>query len=663
MNKDFEKIEIGKSDTIVEIKREELLRVLGTKELFATGYGDVGSSIFYALGVVVYFALGATPICLLLAGLFFLFTVFSYRELSTTFMISGGGQIFARRAFGDFVSFIAGWSLLADYILTVTISAYSAVSYMSAFYMPFKTNEVIHIFYTILIIAILMLINIVGIKKSAVFNMLLLLIGLIVKSVMVILGFILFFNISNFLNLFSIGSVSQIYKPRFGDFIHGVTVAIVAFTGIESISQLGGEAKDAKSMAKATLIVAVIVIFFSFFISFLAVSAVSPLELKEKWHEDAVYGFVLTLCNKIKSFNLPYFLDYYIDSFAYYFPFAVSILAILILIVASNAGVIGGSRLMYSMSHSLQIPHQFRKLHSHFKTPYISILTVAIISCIIMVFSKRLEILADLYIVGAVLSFLLTHASLITLRFKERYVSRPYKSPLNLKVAGYELPLTAIVGFVVTLSVLISIYITRPYGRIFGILWPLIGIPLYVLFRKTAHAPLISAPTIEEIKFPEYKEPKIKSILMCVKGVEDNEMIVTGCKLAKSFGANLDALYVVELPETLEVDEFESLYFKELPYLEEIMRRIKAIGAEYDILIKTLVYKSRNYVTVVKNIASSYDLILVGNTYRKDSGVSKTIDLLLKSVNVPIIVFSYKLHPSKHSTILPFKIIKEMFKG
>ncbi|MFN7182258.1 MAG: amino acid permease [Planctomycetota bacterium] len=662
MKKEYEKIEIGKSETIVEIKREELLRVLNAKELFATGFGDVGSSIFYALGVVVYYALGATPICLLLASIFFLFVVFSYRELSTTYMISGGAQLFARKAFGDFVSFLAGWALFADYILTVTISAYTAVSYMGAFYSPFKTSETYHIFYTLLLITLLILINIIGIKKSSIFNVILVGASLLVKGILVILGLLLFFNINYLLNLFSIGSISQIYLPSLKDFVYGLTLAMVAFTGIEAISQLGGEARDAKAMGKAILMVAVVAILSSFILSFLAVSAVSPFELKEKWHEDAVYGFVLTLCSKLKSIKMPYFLHNYLSIFADYFPFAVSGLAIVVLTAAANAGVIGGSRLLYSMSHSLQIPHQFRTIHPYFRTPYLSLITIGIISGIIMVFSKRLEILADLYIFGAVLSFLITHLSLISLRFKERYISRPYKTPFNLPLFGYEIPLTAIAGVILTLVALASIYFTRPYGRIFGILWPVIGIPLYVFFRKRAHAPIVSAPEIEEIKFPDYKIPEVKNILMCVKGIEDTEMIIAGCKLARGFGANLEALYVVEIPETLEIEEVENFYFRELPYLKEMMRRIKAIGAEHDLLIKIAVYKSRSYCYVVKDIAQSYDLILLGNTYSKKSGVSTSVDYLLKNITVPIMIFSSKLPPSKRSTILPPQTIKKMFK-
>lgn len=660
--KDFEKIEIGKEQTIVEIKREELLKVLGTKELFATGYGDVGSSIFYALGISTMYALGAAPLCLLISGFVFSLIVFGYRELATTYPQAGGAQLFARRALGDLASFLTGWALLADYILTIVISAYTAVSYMGAFYQPFKTDMLTHIVYTILIIVLLALINFIGVKKSGVLNLSLAVMGLAVKAALVILGILLFFKIETLINLFTIGSVGKEYMPTLNNFIHGLTVSMVAYTGIEAVSQLAGEAKNEKSIAKAMVAVMIVVIFLSFSISFLANSALTPFEIKEKWYEDAVFGFALAICNQLKSIETLPFLQPYIKLFAAYFPYMISGLAIVVLIIASNAGVIGGSRLLYSMSQSLQLPHTFRKLHPRYKTPYLSILLISILSCVVLLFSRRLEILGDLYIFGAMLAFFLTQLSLIVLRFKEKNIYRPYKAPLNIKLGSVEFPISPFIGAMCIGCVLTMIMLERPYGRVFGILWAIGGIILYVTFRKRAHAPIVKAPIIEEIKYPEYTEPQIKNILMCVKGTEDYEMVSAACKLAKSFGANLDALYVIELPETVEIDEFENLYFKELPYVQEMMRRIKAIGTENDILVNTFVYKSRNYASVVTNIAKQYDLIIVGNTYRKESSISKTVSYLVKNLDVPVFVYSYKHDAKNYKTLLPIETLKKVFK-
>jgi APA family basic amino acid/polyamine antiporter len=348
--------------------------------------------------------------------------------------------------------------------------------------------------------------------------------------------------------------------------------------------------------------------------------------------------------------------------FATYFPYAISALATFILIVATNAGIIGGSRLMYSMSYSMQIPHHFRKLSRRFKTPYISIFTVSFLSTIILVFSKHLEVLADLYIFGSVVSFLLTHLSLIALRVKDRGIARPYKAPLNISIGKYEIPLSAILGVIFTSAVLVSIYALRESGRIFGIVWPLIGIPFYVYFRKKAHAPIFSAPHIEEVKFPEFQQPQIKTMLVCVKGIENSTMLFTACKLAKSFGAKMDVLYVVEVPQAIPVDEDEHFLFVEKPYIDELNRRVKAIGTENDMMINTLVYRSRSYDEVVKTLAPSYDLIVIGNTFKQESAFSKTVEMLIKTLNVPVLIYSYKIEPAKNISVVPLDIIRKVFK-
>ena len=124
---DFSKPE-GSRVTVLD--RGNLHRVLGTPQLFSIGFGDVGSSIYYALGVTTLYALGAVPLALALAGIVFFCTVLTYTELSTAMPESGGSCSFARHAFNDLVSFIAGWALLLDYIVTIAISAYSIGPYL-----------------------------------------------------------------------------------------------------------------------------------------------------------------------------------------------------------------------------------------------------------------------------------------------------------------------------------------------------------------------------------------------------------------------------------------------------------------------------------------------------------------------------------------------------
>ena len=117
--------------TVARFQESVLRRVVGIGALYSTGYGDVGSSIYYALGITTVYAQGASFLAILVAGLFFVATVLSYAELSSAIPEAGGSSLFAQRAFGDGWAFFAGWALLLDYILTLAISAFSVGTYLS----------------------------------------------------------------------------------------------------------------------------------------------------------------------------------------------------------------------------------------------------------------------------------------------------------------------------------------------------------------------------------------------------------------------------------------------------------------------------------------------------------------------------------------------------
>ena len=89
-------------------KAAGLERVLGAGALFSTAYGNVGSSIYYALGLVAVFALGLTPVVFVIAGLIFIATAATYTEATTMYPEAGGSSSFARRAFNEFWSSLAG---------------------------------------------------------------------------------------------------------------------------------------------------------------------------------------------------------------------------------------------------------------------------------------------------------------------------------------------------------------------------------------------------------------------------------------------------------------------------------------------------------------------------------------------------------------------------
>src|SRR2546423_2993295 len=153
-------------------KHQSLERVLGAGALFSTAYGNVGSSIYYALGVVAVFALGLTPVVYLIAGLIFVMTAMTYTEAATNFPEAGGSSSFARRAFNELVSFFAAWGQMLNYVITVAISAFFVPHYLAVFWEPLKHSPG-DIVGGVVIVLALSALNVFGVRESGRLNLLL----------------------------------------------------------------------------------------------------------------------------------------------------------------------------------------------------------------------------------------------------------------------------------------------------------------------------------------------------------------------------------------------------------------------------------------------------------------------------------------------------------
>src|ERR1700757_4766669 len=174
-------------------RQQRLERVLGTPALFATAYGNVGSSIYYALGVTAVFALGLTPLVFIVAGIFFAATAATYAEGTVRFPEAGGSSSFARHAFNEVVSFGAAWAQMLNYVITISISAFFVPHYLSIFWEPLRQNPW-DIVVGAIVIAILVGLNIIGIQESARINVVLAAVDFATQVLLVLLGFVLVFS-------------------------------------------------------------------------------------------------------------------------------------------------------------------------------------------------------------------------------------------------------------------------------------------------------------------------------------------------------------------------------------------------------------------------------------------------------------------------------------
>src|SRR6187455_238848 len=178
---------------MAERRLHGLQRVLGVNALFATAYGNVGSSIYYALGLVASFALGLTPLVFVITGAFFYMTAATYAEATTMYPEAGGSSSFARRAFNEFWSFFAAWGQMLTYIITISISAFFVPHYLGVFWSKLGESPA-DIFGGIIVVALLGTLNIVGVKESAGVNIGFAVTDFLTQVVLVVVGIVLVFD-------------------------------------------------------------------------------------------------------------------------------------------------------------------------------------------------------------------------------------------------------------------------------------------------------------------------------------------------------------------------------------------------------------------------------------------------------------------------------------
>lgn len=518
-------------------KSQSLERVLGTSALFSTAYGNVGSSIYYALGLVAAFALGLTPVVFLISGVIFFFTAATYIEATTMYPEAGGSSSFARHAFNEFASFFAAWGQMLNYIITAAISAYFVPHYLGVFYEPLKSAPW-DIVFGIGVIIVLGAINIVGVQESAKLNIVLSVTDFATQVVLVVIGLVLVFSPDVLISNVELG-----VTPEWNDFLIAIPVGMVAYTGIETISNLAEEAKDYKTTVPAATKATVMAVFAIYlFLPAVALSAmpvengVTLLGLSEEeggFAGDPVLGIV-------ESMNL--------GIFQHAAEIYVGILAATILFIATNAGIIGVSRLTYSMGQHRQVPAVMRSLHPKYKTPYIAIIVFGGIACLTMI-PGQAEFLGTMYAFGAMLSFTIAHLAVTKLRFKHPDYERPWKGPMNITWRNVKVPLFAVFGGIGTLVSWLVVVALDKVTLAVGVGWMTFGVLLYVFYRRSQGLTLTETAKIAMPKQIVEHEVEYDSVLVVFEdGNYSAEAVSTAVKMASRRRRGVHVLVTITVP-------------------------------------------------------------------------------------------------------------------
>jgi basic amino acid/polyamine antiporter, APA family len=533
-------------------REETLRRVHGTGALFSAAYGNVGSSIYYALGVTAAFALGLTPIAFVIAGVIFMFTASTYTEATVMYPEAGGSSSFARHAFNELASFVAAWAQMLNYVITVAISAFFVPHYLSVFW-PSLGHGPGDVIAGIVLVGLLAVLNIKGTEESSRLNLVLAIGDLFTQIVLVGIGIALVLSPDILVNNVHLG-----VAPTWGDFALGIAVGMIAYTGIETISNMSEEARDApRTIPRGVGLTVVAVLVLYVMIPIVALSAMPVTQdaaghystvLGTKFADDPVLGIVEHLG---LGASLTDILRYY-----------VGVLAAVILVIATNAGLIGVSRLTFSMGQHRQLPDRIRQVHPRFHTPYIAILAFSTVAALTMLPGET-DFLATMYSFGAMLSFTIAHVAVIRLRQRQPDRKRLWKPPMNVRAFGFEIPITAVLGGLGTFAAWVIVIALHTTTGLVGAGWMLFGVLVYAAYRRRQQLPLRETVKVVTPEPLGVEEVEYRSVLVAFEGDSfSEEAVATAARLAarRRRGIHVVALATVptHLPLEAELEDQES---------------------------------------------------------------------------------------------------------
>lgn len=559
---------------------------------FAMGYADVGADIYVAIGLVALFAAGASPLAFLIASVTYVTTGLAYSELATTYPYAGGAHIYAMKAFNDLAGFIAGWAVMLDYTVDIALFALASAGYLSFFFPWVRAGHLtlalgalqlrvphLGIIAAVLILGLLM-VNIIGIRESSLFNEVLVSLDLVVEAVILIFGLILAFNVAKFLGQFwTFGSpmphANIAYSlPSLGiqeqNFIYGITLAMTSFIGIESIAQAAEETRRPdKWIPRANKLSIISVVVFAIGLSAISMGMMGWQDLAAA-SNDPISAIAA-----------------HIPILGIYLAPVVALTGFAICYVSTNTGVIGVSRIVFSMGRFDLLPRWFYRVHPKFKTPMRTILVFGLIG-IALGLVGELTFVADLYNYGALLSYVLVNICLIVLRNKETGAFRAWKIPGTITVKLGErkffVPVISVIG-AISCAVLWGLILTfHEGGRLLGTAWVLIGIVGFVALRKTKRMSVLTAETGKRIMPGGY----MMNAVVFVRTPEDEETVISSISEALDRRFRITLLNIIDpadlglsMDELRDYSQIKAYQAQSIAELQSIARKFRSMG--YDV--------------------------------------------------------------------------------
>ncbi len=616
-------------------KLPQLQRALDAPALASVAYGEIASSIYFALGIIALHALGLTPVVLGIVGLLFIIVALSYAEGTASIRETGGAATFVRVAFNDFAGFLTGWVLFLDYLIVISLSALFFPHYLGlALGIHVIARHPGDVITGCVLIGVIALSRLARRTKLYTFGIVVPLLDLVTQILLVVLGFAILFSGSALTRGMSIGT-----SPSWHQIAFALPLAMLAYTGLETVANYAEEARRPGRDLPRSLFSAIgVVVVLYVLIALVALSAFPATQgttaLGTTWLHSPLMGVVSALQQHVAHW------------FGNVLRVYVGLTGALVLFAAATTSVSGFSRLAYSLGEHGQLPRAFGRLHrrTHVSPAAVVAATGIAIGLLIGTSFLKNEVtfLASLFSFGVLLAFTAAQLAVIRLRMTKPDLRRPFRVPFGVRVRGAVIPLPAVFGALATAAVFVSAMITHVGARYGGSAWLLGGVVVYLLVRRTSGTGLLEhvAASDEQV----LPQAVFSKILVPMKlGEIGEEMVATAVKLAQERGAAVEALYVIRVPldESLEAPMHDAEERAAASLAEAA-----ALGADHGVPVigKTVRARSIGEAIVEAAEEGGVDLIVLGSSprWRRQSRFfSPTVDYVLRKSPAEVLIVAF----------------------
>jgi len=610
-------------------KLPRLQRVLDAPALFSIAYGEIASSIYFALGIIALHALGFTPLVLLATGLLFLIVSLSYAEGTAAIRETGGAATFVRIAFNDFWGFVTGWVLFLDYLIVIALSALFLPHYVAGAFFT-KVHRPWDVVAGCAVIAGVAAIRLVHRTRLHRWALIVALVDLATQLLIVALGMALLFSPHALTAGTSLGT-----SPTWHSIAFAIPLAMLAYTGLETVANLAEETRRPGRDLPRSLFGAIgLVVVLYVVIAVVGLSAFPPKHgtlLGGNWIRAPLVGIVTQIREQV-----PAVIGAPLQVF-------VGLSGALILLTAATTSISGFGRLAYSLGEHGQLPRRFGMLRPRTLVAPESIVAAALISIGLLVGTAALAhpvlFLASLFSFGVLLAFTAAQLAVIKLRFSEPNRRRPYRVPFTVG----RVPVPSVVGALLTFAVWLIAIGTHQGARLAGPAWLGVGLVVYIVVRRARGEGLLER-VVSADEHRGLAEAEFSRILVPMKlGDIGEEMIATAVKLAQERGVSVEALHVIRVPMDLPLD---AELLEEEGRAEASLAEAKALGADHGVQVvgKTVRARSIGQAIVQEAQDSGADLIVLGSAprWRRQSRFfSPTVDYVLKKAPNEVLIVAF----------------------